>query len=83
MTEIVLGLPRIFAQIQKNVLSFCIAPGECNYIFSRPLRESLYGHTYRLQLTRFLYVCSVCVEVGIDVPNEYIQAIRARAKRGK
>ena len=63
---------------------FChlaIAPGECNYIFSKPLGEGLHTHTYTLQLTRFLHLRSVWMELGIDLPIEYILGVRARAKR--
>lgn len=46
---------------RRNVLTCSIAPEECNYTFSIPLGEGLYSHIYRLQLTRFLYVRSVCM----------------------
>ena len=51
-------------------------------MFCRPLRKGLYSHTYASQLARFLYLRSLCMEVGIDVPNEYILAVRACAKQG-
>lgn len=81
--EILWGLPEIFSRIEENILSSGIAPGECNYIFSRPLKKGIYSHTYAPQLARFLYLRSVCREVGIDLPFEYILAVRARAKQGK